>query len=320
LGVDHVPESDLGPATGVIRIGAQSAGPALRGLRSTAGGPPLHVLRLDRHLARADPAAFRAHAHDVLVIAYVRRATGLLRIADRCFSPAAGDVFVISPGEVVELTADDGADVVDVDGWAVLFPPEVLGGRSAGRFLGWHGHPLLAPFTGGTGRTQRFALPEPARAGWEHLLATLDAEVRERREGHREAAAALLTLLLVDVARVVGSRPVAPDPVGDPLLPRVFELIEERYAEELSLRDVARQVGLTPEHLTTVVRRRTGRTVGAWITERRMTEARALLSRSELSVGQVASRVGYQDAAYFTRVFRRTHGETPRGWRRAATG
>ncbi|PWQ88331.1 AraC family transcriptional regulator, partial [Enterococcus faecium] len=62
-------------------------------------------------------------------------------------------------------------------------------------------------------------------------------------------------------------------------------------------------------------RRRTGRTVGAWIAERRMAEARALLRGTDLSIGEVARRVGMADQGYFTRQFRRVHGASPRVWR-----
>ena len=76
-------------------------------------------------------------------------------------------------------------------------------------------------------------------------------------------------------------------------------------------------MGLTPGHLTTVVGRKTGRTVLEWITERRMVEARKLLVETDLSVGQVSRRVGYGDAGYFARTFGRAHGATPFGWRHA---
>jgi AraC-like DNA-binding protein len=83
----------------------------------------------------------------------------------------------------------------------------------------------------------------------------------------------------------------------------------------MSLRDVAREVGMTPGHLTTVVRRRTGRTVQEWIIERRMAEARSLLADTDLPVAEIARRVGMSDPGYFSRQFRRTHGTSPRSWR-----
>jgi AraC-like DNA-binding protein len=83
----------------------------------------------------------------------------------------------------------------------------------------------------------------------------------------------------------------------------------------LSLRDVAGELGMTPGHLTTVVRRRTGRTVQEWIIERRMAEARTLLEQTNLPVAEVARRVGVSDPGYFSRLFSRIHGISPRKWR-----
>jgi AraC-like DNA-binding protein len=68
-----------------------------------------------------------------------------------------------------------------------------------------------------------------------------------------------------------------------------------------------------------VVGRKTGRTVQQWITERRMTEARRLLAGTDLTVQAVGARVGYRDASYFIRSFRRGHGVTPLEWRHAGT-
>jgi len=76
---------------------------------------------------------------------------------------------------------------------------------------------------------------------------------------------------------------------------------------------------MTPGHLTTVVRRRTGRTVQEWIIERRMAEARSLLTDTQLPVAEIARRVGMPDPGYFSRLFRRTNGASPREWRGRST-
>lgn len=136
-------------------------------------------------------------------------------------------------------------------------------------------------------------------------------------DGYREAVLANLVLLLVGVSRL------AADVVGDlrenrePLLAEVFEVIERRYPQPLSLRDVATAVNISPGHLTSTVRRRTGRTVQEWITERRMVQARRLLAASELPISEVGRRVGFPDAGYFSRTFGKVHGMSPAQWRRA---
>jgi AraC-like DNA-binding protein len=97
----------------------------------------------------------------------------------------------------------------------------------------------------------------------------------------------------------------------------VFAVIEERYPRVLSLRDVASAVNVSPGHLTSTVRRRTGRTVQEWITERRMLQARRLLATTALPVAEVGRRVGYPDPGYFARVFGRANGTSPARWRDA---
>jgi AraC-like DNA-binding protein len=160
-------------------------------------------------------------------------------------------------------------------------------------------------------------VPVDARPEWEARIAALHRELTERPDGYREAAPAHLMLLLVGVSRL------AADVVDDlrinaePLLAEVFTVIEDRYREPLSLRDVARAVRVSPGHLTSTVRRRTGRTVQEWITERRMVQARRLLAATALPVGEVARLVGYPDQGYFARVFGRAHGTSPARWRGA---
>jgi AraC family transcriptional activator of pobA len=97
----------------------------------------------------------------------------------------------------------------------------------------------------------------------------------------------------------------------------VFEVIERGYAQALSLRDVAAAVNISPGHLTSTVRRQTGRTVQQWITERRMVQARRLLAATELTIGEVGRRAGFPDAGYFARTFGKTHGMSPTRWRAA---
>ena len=161
-------------------------------------------------------------------------------------------------------------------------------------------------------------MPPAERHSWSERLSALDLELSQRHDGYREAVLAHLTLLLVGVSRL------AVDVVGElrlndePLLAEVFGFIEDRYRERISLKDVARAVSLSRGHLTTVVRRKTGRTVQEWIAERRMAEARRLLVQTDLAVEEVGRRVGYVDAGYFVRSFRHAHSMTPLGWRRAS--
>ena len=280
------------------------------------GLPPVSVLRLaGPHLPPGD----HSHAHDFLVLLYFERGGGGLSIGGRDWPAGKGDAFLIAPGEVVGPRGPRGLERAEA--WAVFFPPDMLRVEVPGTFLSWRSHPLLFAFVRHSAAgARRLRVPEEERAAWSGRFAALDRELRERRDGYGEAALAHLTLLLVGVSRL------AADVVGDlrlrdePLLARVFEFVEARYREPISLRDVACAVSLSPGHLTTLVGRKTGRTVQQWISERRMAEARRLLVETPLTVEAIGADVGFRDPSYFIKSFRRAHAVTPLQWRRAGGG
>ena len=275
--------------------------------------------RLDRRsLEGVEPG--HAHSHDFLLLAYFTQGGGSLRLGSREWPVEAGDLFVVAPGEVVGIGEQVHA-LAQAEGWAVSFPPEGLGPNAPDALLSWRAHPLLFPFARGAAEgAQRLKVPKADRRSWAVRVSALERELQARRDGYREAVVAHLTLLLVDVSRLAAD--VAGDlRLGDePLLAEVFDFIEGHFHEPISLRDVAAAVNLSSGHLTTIVRRKTGRPVHEWIKERRMAQARRLLAETDLAVAELARRVGYSDPVYFVRTFRRVHDTTPLRWRHAGRG
>ncbi|WP_328478355.1 AraC family transcriptional regulator [Actinoplanes sp. NBC_00393] len=253
------------------------------------------------------------HAHDFLVLFYAHRADGRILLDGRTWTVSDGDLFVIAPGQVVSFISPH--DEVVEDGWTASFPADVI--RPAGAYPSWRAHPLLFPFARGADRAQRLRVPPAERAAWFDRFAALDAELRDRHDGHHEAALAHLTLLLVATSRLTAGVPDELRAGDEPLLAAVFELVEQRFHEPVSLSDLAAELSLTPGHLTTVVRRKTGRTVQQWLTQRRMQQARRLLADTDLTVAAISHRVGYPDVSYFIRRFRTDHDMTPAQWRAA---
>jgi len=259
----------------------------------------------------AQPGHGQRHIHDFPVLVYIERAGQAA--GDPSPGPVHdGDAYVLAAGEAI----DPSVVTAVAAGCGVFFDPTALGGDGQAPWPSWRAHPLLSPFLHGIpGGLLRLHVPPARRPVWTATIAAIETELADRDEGYRQAALAHLTLLLVDVARL------ATNVVGDlrrsneTLLAEVFDIIERRFTEPLSLRDVANGIGMTPGHLTTLVRSRTGRTVGDWITERRMVQARRLLTGTDLPVNEVARRVGLSDPGYFTRVFRHNNGVTPRAWR-----
>lgn len=302
------------PARPVLK--KQSTAVPVYGYEPAPGAPPVGVLRLDpASLTPVEPPG--THAHDFPGLAYFERGGGSLRSGNHEWNVEAGDVYVVAPGEIVGVGSVTGLE--QAEGWAVYFTAEVFARGPSVAWLSWRTHPLLLPFVRGeAGGVLRLRVPRAERSRWSERCAALDEELRERRDGYAEAALAHLTLLLVGISRLAEDLVSELRLNDEPLLAKAFGFIEAHYHEPISLRDVASAVALTPGHLTTTVRRKTGRTVQDWILERRMAQARRLLAETDLTAEEVGRRVGYNDPTYFTRSFRRLHDTTPLRWRTAS--
>jgi len=106
---------------------------------------------------------------------------------------------------------------------------------------------------------------------------------------------------------------------GHPL-ERAMSYLEERLDSPVRVADLASLVGVSPSYLTSLFRRATGGGVLAHHTALRMAAARRLLDTSSLAVGEIASTVGYTDAFYFSRHFRKIHGVSPSAYREEHKG
>ncbi|MEV6814804.1 AraC family transcriptional regulator [Micromonospora sp. NPDC051296] len=274
--------------------------------RQRPGLPPVSVTRFDTEAAHLSLPPDHRHAHDFLVLVYVEEGMGSFTVDGAERPLRAGEVHAVSPGQVIGVAAE----LARGRAWSVAFTPDAVPALTSVSPLAWTHHPLLALFTFSAGHGR---IAEPDQASWSAWLADLAEELADPgRLGAREAIAALLTRLLVAAARLAPSAPATPDP----LVERVFAEIEATFHEPVSAADVARTLGYTPGHLTTVLRRRTGRPLLEWITERRMTEVRRMLRETDLPLDAVAARTGLRDATYLVRRFRDRHGITPQRWRR----
>ena len=102
------------------------------------------------------------------------------------------------------------------------------------------------------------------------------------------------------------------------VMERIFDLVWERIAEPLSLASLAGEAGYTPNYLNDLARAATGRPIGAWIADVRMSRARTDLETTDVPIASIGAACGFADPSYFARAFRAAHGVTPATWRLSA--
>jgi AraC family transcriptional activator of pobA len=99
------------------------------------------------------------------------------------------------------------------------------------------------------------------------------------------------------------------------LLKNYQELISEHHAELHDVAAYASLLNLTPGYLNDVVKQQSGKKAISHIHNRLVVEAKRRLLHTELSVKQIADELGFEDAAYFNRFFKRLTDSTPVGYR-----
>ena len=102
------------------------------------------------------------------------------------------------------------------------------------------------------------------------------------------------------------------------LVARYTALLERNFRTGMGVADFAAALGVTPTHLTRCCNAACGRPASALLQDRRLFEARKLLSDTRLPVGRIAEQLGFNSAAYFTRAFQHLTGKSPSAFRRSA--
>ncbi len=103
---------------------------------------------------------------------------------------------------------------------------------------------------------------------------------------------------------------------GKKVLKKGLEYIEENFSEDtLSLNGVAGAIGVSGNYFSSVFSQEMQMTFIEYVTKKRMDKAKKLLRQSEMHSGDIAAEVGYKDPHYFSFVFKKTVGCTPREYR-----
>lgn len=96
---------------------------------------------------------------------------------------------------------------------------------------------------------------------------------------------------------------------------RAKDLADARYAEALTVPDLARVAGLSPAHFSREFRRTFGEPPHRYLLTRRLERAAALLRNTNRSVTDICFAVGLSSLGSFTTSFKRVHGTTPTAYR-----
>jgi AraC-like DNA-binding protein len=94
-----------------------------------------------------------------------------------------------------------------------------------------------------------------------------------------------------------------------------IELVNKYCTTEHNVSFYAGQLNISPNRLSAVIKAYSGKTVMQWLHHRLVLQAKVLLQNSQLSIGNIASCLGFKNQAEFTRFFKRATGISPKDYR-----
>ena len=152
------------------------------------------------------------------------------------------------------------------------------------------------------------------------LGGVLQRLARAIEEGAPRAELQRLLEMLVEASCAAARAPATRTLPGGPLRPEIAlarRIIQDRFAQTISLGALAAEVGLSKFHLLRLFREEVGTTPHAYQLHLRVSRAREMLD-AHVPAAEVALVCGFADQAHFTRAFKRIVGYTPGAFRRFA--
>jgi AraC-like DNA-binding protein len=137
-----------------------------------------------------------------------------------------------------------------------------------------------------------------------------DAYLEDRRE--------LLRALAGRIAEIYSGRMDGDEPrdAAENRRTVINQFLEANLAGDLTISDLAAELSLSPSRASHVVRQVTGQSFSALLRRTRLRHGAHLLAATDLPIGEVAWRCGLSDQSYFSRLFKREYGTTPRAYRK----
>ena len=151
------------------------------------------------------------------------------------------------------------------------------------------------------------------------LIASIEEEMTEKKEGYRYISSAYFMQLITKLSRYCTENREE-DGRDFYRLGEVFSFIEHNLDRNISIRELLDICPMSESSLQRAFRKITGTSPIDYHLKKRIDRACTLLKESRRSVTMIAYDTGFSDSNYFSRQFRKIRGESPREYRRRTVG
>lgn len=251
------------------------------------------------------------HWHEELELGYIEQGASIIRTIHQEYPVHQGDGFFINTNVAdTKINGNPGRPALEVNH---IFHPILIGGHFGSRITSKYLNPIL--------QNQQISVHIIRRGSREadallHQLALL-REMNRKPDQEILIRNALSTawLLLLDE---IGKHFEAPQVIETETQARIKSMlsyIHRNLGDKITLKEIAAAANISEREANRIFQKIIQQTPFAYLLHCRLSRAKELLSRSDLSITEISYLCGFTDSAYLGKQFRKAYGMTPREYR-----
>ena len=257
-----------------------------------------HIFFTNKH------SEIKLHTHDFIEIVYVISGSATECVNDEIYEVKRGDLIFINYQSTHTFDPDKNFSYVNI-----CFKPEIVDSlitpENAFALLQLTAFDELRKDN--EGGMVSFSGAE--RDEIEELLKNMLSEYRSKESFRRTVLESYMNILLVKILRKTNAGPQSVEQSG--AWQKIADYIDRNLGEELTLSALAQKCFYNPSYFSRVFKEHFNMSLTEYVNHRRVELAKTLLLKGELSVEEIAYRVGYSSKTSFYRAFMRVTGATP---------
>lgn len=253
-----------------------------------------------------------SHTHDFIEIVYILSGAMAHVIDGVRYDVIRGDILFMNYGCTHEIIPTEDTESSYVN---ILFSPESISENLSPT----NTFSLIALASFNTMRNDadcgKLSFADNERRAIESTVLNMLSECKEKKQGWEGIVENYLNILLTQMLRK--SNAMMEYKEIDNMWRELLDYIEENLESKLSLYALAQKCFYNPSYFSRIFKEKFGMSLIEYITQKRLDHAVELLESSELSVEQIAQKVGFSDRNSFHHAFSRCYGLTPLQFRKS---
>ena len=256
------------------------------------------------------------HSHEFHELVLITRGKGLHFTKEERYPVRAGDMFLIWPGQLHGYAETDGLELINI-----IYLPELLRlpdfdlKYQPGNYAFFELEPRLRREHS---FKSRLRLSESELLEAEDIIWKIENELQVKKSAFHYMAAALFMIFRGMIARWYSGQK---SPQSKKLLEfaSLMNFINRSLEKNLSIDMLAAKAGMSVSTLSRTFRKAFGYSPMEYVIRKRIARACELLSGTNYTVSEIASKTGFSDSNFFSRQFRKVKGLSPREFRKTGT-